>query len=289
MLSLIISDVIGDPVELIASGPTVLQQCNVHSLQSVLGKYKRTIEKTFPESVKSQLMNTNTQKSAETITYDERISHFVIGNNTVALEAAASTAKEHGYTPIIVSSSVEGDVVEVSQSFAILASATWEILHNRKPTAPINVPFVPSLDHLVSQLSELSNQSVPIGQRKVCLLSGGEPTVLVRGEGVGGRNQELCLHFTKHFSEQLTAVEDGKVSFMSLGTDGQDGPTDAAGAMVDGNTWKYMVDGEMNPDWSLERNDSNTLLKCFNSGKHLIKTGLTGTNVMDIQALLFDC
>lgn len=214
---------------------------------------------------------------------DERISNFIIGNNSLALEAAAITAKECGYDdPIILSSSVEGNVVDIGRCYVDIATWTLQILNNRTPQN-LEIPFLPSIDSLFSQL----HKKAANGQRKVCLLSGGETTVVVQGDGVGGRNQELCLHFAKLCSAD-PMLNNSRIMFMSFGTDGQDGPTDSAGAMVDGNSWQDMINSGLDPNLYIQRNNSNTLLKCFNGGENLITTGLTGTNVMDIQVLLFD-
>ena len=288
MMSLVISDIIGDPIELIASGPTILPEKSIDDcLKTVVTKYKDTID-AFPESVQLQLSR-YTNNSQSLVEPNDSINHFVIGNNARALEAASLAVKEFGYKPIIVSHSVEGNVRDVGKCFANLAKATWEILRHGKlitiDQSLMRIPFFcQSFETYITQLSEAAAVE---GNRKICLLSGGEPTVLVQGGGVGGRNQELCLHFTKYCSKLLN-VPKGEVTFVSFGTDGQDGPTDAAGAVVDVNTWQDIVNSGLNPEDYLIRNDSNTLLAKFNEGRNLIQTGLTGTNVMDIQVLLFD-
>ncbi len=284
MLSLIISDIIGDPVDLIASGPTVIP-AHHDCLNTVVSKHKDIIESdTFPESVKLQLSRQYSYSTLEE-SHDDRISHFIIGNNMNALDDAVQTVQQYGYKPVIISCTIEGDVSIVGQGFANLAKGTLEILkHGKLMTADLfsTIPFILA-QQFQTQLTEIVSRS----NGRVCLLSGGEPTVLVKGNGIGGRNQELCLYFTKYCSKLLN-VSKGQVTFMAFGTDGQDGPTDAAGGIIDAVTWQDMIDSGLNPDDALDRNDSNTLLAQFNEGRNLIQTGLTGTNVTDIQVLLFD-
>ena len=251
-------------------------------IQSVLNKYQQIFkDSSFPDSVQSHISSMPIHNQLPTHG-DEHICNFIIGNNSSALEAAAITAKECGYDPIILSSSVEGNVVDVGHCYADIATWTFQILKNRSPQN-LEIPFLSSIESLFSQL----HKKAANGQRKICLLSGGETTVVVQGDGVGGRNQELCLHFAKLCSAE-PLLNNSRIMFMSFGTDGQDGPTDSAGAMVDGNSWQDMINSGLDPNQYIKRNNSNTLLKCFNGGENLITTGLTGTNVMDIQVLLFD-
>lgn len=282
---MILSDVIGDPIDLIASGATVPPMSQSKSdLLQVLTKYKSVIEEQkFPNSVRKHLYHSN-------ITFpdhDHRISSYVIGNNMVALNAAADIVKQHGYLPIILSNTVEGDVVDLGNCFSKLALFTCHVL-NGKHSLPYPRDFLDSISSILpstqSFISQITNSS------KVCLLTSGEPTVHVEGDGIGGRNQELCVHFAKYFHLHSTSVHfnDGNVTFMSVGTDGQDGPTDAAGAIVDGNSWMEFSGSLLNPEDALQQNDSYTLMKQLNHGANLIQTGLTGTNVMDIHVLLID-
>lgn len=276
---MILSDVIGDPIDLIASGATVCMPQSETRLLQVLNEYKNVIEKqNFPYSVREYLYHHN-------ITFpgnDDRISSYVIGNNAVALNAAAETAKQNGFVPIILSSTIEGDVAELGDGFSKLALFTLAVVNGEYPS------YSQQLCDLFSTFPSSQNfVSLVKKSKKICLLTGGEPTVEVRGDGIGGRNQELCLHFAKYCANCFMP-NDGNLTFMSLGTDGQDGPTNAAGAIVDGNSWTEFTHSLLNPEDALQRNDSNTLMKEFNNGANLIQTGLTGTNVMDVHVLLID-
>ena len=129
--------------------------------------------------------------------------------------------------------------------------------------------------HKAGDLGEISLQNKPIA-----LLAGGETTVTLKGNGRGGRNQEMALAFAIAAEQQgLT----GNWAFLSGGTDGRDGPTDAAGGIVDRNTIQRMVQAGVNPTELLENNDSYTALK---TSDDLVNTGATGTNVADLQILL---
>ena len=135
---------------------------------------------------------------------------------------------------------------------------------------------------LLAQAARAELDSMQADERR-CLLCGGETTVTVRGSGMGGRNQELALAFALEIEGDLG------VTMLSAGTDGSDGPTDAAGAMVDGSTAARARNSGLDPAAYLERNDSYTFFQQLDaaSGTHShFKTGPTGTNVMDIQIVL---
>lgn len=127
-------------------------------------------------------------------------------------------------------------------------------------------------------------------RKPVCVICGGETTVLVKGNGRGGRNQEMALAFALKIEKLLNESANNSFSgmhieFLSAGTDGQDGPTNAAGAIVN-KDFSSLVSTDVNPEEFLENNDSYTLFTMLHEGKCLVKTGLTGTNVMDVQLLV---
>ncbi len=169
----------------------------------------------------------------------------MIGSNRLALEAAAAKARAYGYVPLILSSSMQGETREVARVHA-------EILR------------------------EAVTSGKPVG-RPVCILSGGETTVTVRGNGKGGRNQEFAL------AAAMAIRGMPKVLVLSAGTDGTDGPTDAAGATATGDTVERGRQMALDAAEYLRRNDS---YRFFDVLGDLIRTGPTGTNVMDIHLLL---
>ncbi len=170
---------------------------------------------------------------------------MLIGNNRLALQAAAQQARELGYTPLILSSSVQGEAREIARMHAAIAR-------------------------------EIRESGLPLPS-PVCVLTGGETTVTLRGNGKGGRNQEFAL---------AAAMDIGgldSVVILSGGTDGTDGPTDAAGAVVDGETLSRAQALGLRPEDFLQRNDSYPFFAVLDD---LLITGPTGTNVMDIYLLL---
>jgi glycerate 2-kinase len=183
----------------------------------------------------------------------------IIGNNKSALEAAAEKSKELGHFPIIISDSISGDVSKVSDFYVRLSKFDFSnsFLADFAATCPFPVFPFPTLDSSVES---------------VIFIAGGEPTVVVRGSGKGGRNQELALRV----GSQLPCG----ACFLSAGTDGLDGPTDAAGAVFD----KESVQSDL--DSYLNNNDSYTYLDEVCGGRDLIRTGHTGTNVMDVHLLM---
>jgi hydroxypyruvate reductase len=173
------------------------------------------------------------------------VQNVVVGSSRLALAAAAQEAKRLGYKPLVLSSTMQGETREVARVHA-------EILREvRNNASPLAVP--------------------------ACLLSGGETTVTVKGTGKGGRNQEFAL-------SAAIAIEGLRdVLVASAGTDGTDGPTDAAGARADGGTMGRAEALGYSLREHLERNNSYPVFEALGD---LIKTGPTGTNVMDVHLLL---
>ncbi len=244
VVSLIISDVIGDNLDVISSGPTAPDTSTYADALTVLEKYG-LIEAT-PNAVLTHLHKGAHGAFAETPKPGHpcfaRVENIIAENNISALRAAAAHANGLGLTSKIVSANVRGDVHNAANMLAAMAK---DVL--RQPHPPL------------------------------CLIGGGETTVNVCGSGKGGRNMELALIFA-------LAVEGSRgITFLSAGTDGTDGPTDAAGAIVDGNTIPQARSKGLDPEAYLANNDSYTF---FENAGGLLITGPTGTNVMDIQIML---
>jgi hydroxypyruvate reductase len=248
LVSLILSDVVGDSVEAIASGPTAPDSSTYADCLRITHSYDAAGE--IPARVMELLRRgtmgelSETPKASDPIF--ERVNNVIIGSNALALTAARERAVALGYEASIVSDSIEGESRVAAKAHA---ERIKEIVQTKKP-----------------------------GTRPICLLSGGETTVTVRGTGLGGRNQEFTL---------AAAIEieglDGVV-VLSGGTDGTDGPTDAAGGIVDGTTIARAKAKNLVAAGSLENNDSYRLLAATGD---LLMTGPTLTNVMDLQVTLF--
>lgn len=247
IVSLILSDVIGDDIGVIASGPTAPDKTTFHDAIMVLEKYD--LKEKTPKSVLQVLQKGSegiipeTPKSGNAIF--DTVENIIIGSNTKAMAAARRKAEEMGLRGEIVSSALTGEAKDAGR---------W----------------------LGSIAKESKGRSFP---DPLCLISGGETTVTVKGDGVGGRNTELALAFA------LEADGTEGVTFLSAGTDGTDGPTDAAGAIVDGSTIKRAKTAGLDPEAYLDNNDSYNFFKKI---AELFITGPTGTNVMDVQIMVIE-
>ncbi|UCG29358.1 MAG: glycerate kinase [candidate division WOR-3 bacterium] len=246
-LALIISDVIGDPTHAIASGPAVPDPSTFSEASDILKKYG--LSHKIPFSIRSHIEGGRRGEIAETPKSDEvffrATRNIIIGNNLIALRSIAERAKQKGYEPLIISSRISGDVREVAKVFA-------------------------------SMIKEFTKNPVGVSM-PACIISGGEMTIRVTGKGMGGRNQDFCLSLVP----SIKGLE--RVEILSAGTDGIDGCTDAAGAIVDGHTYARAKELGLDIDGALAEYDSHRFFKAMDS---LVITGPTGTNVMDIQIVL---
>jgi glycerate 2-kinase len=247
VVALMLSDVIGDPMDVIASGPTVpdtstFQTCmDILDKYDLLGKIPKAVRARFEAGLAGDI--DDTPKPGDVAL--SRVQNLVVGSNGLAVSAAAEKAKELGYNTLVLSTRVEGEAREVAYVYAGIAK---EIVASGQPiVAP------------------------------ACVISGGETTVLVRGQGKGGRNQELALSA----AIQLAGCE--QVVMLSGGTDGTDGPTDAAGAIVDGLTIERANQKDISALAHLKNNDAYHFFKPLDD---LIMTGATGTNVADVAFVM---
>lgn len=242
IISLIVSDVIGDSLDVIASGPTAPDTSTYGDARTVLEKYQLTAR--APKAVLSILEQGSRGNIAETPKQGddifENVQNIIVASNSTALLAAKEKAEGLGFHTSILSSTLQGEAREVARSLA-----------HRARTANLTRP--------------------------ACFLSGGETTVTVKGAGLGGRNTELALAFALEI-EGINGI-----TLLSAGTDGTDGPTDAAGAVVDGQTISRARSMNLDATTYLDDNNSYTF---FQKTNDLLITGPTGTNVMDIQIIL---
>ena len=233
LIALILSDVLGDDLSVIASGPTAPDESTFAEAVEVLKKFD--VWNYCSASVQEHLLN-STDETMKTL--PPNIENRIIGSNALAVQAAVRKARELGHVVIERGSREDGDTTELAKAYARFIRE--QIL---------NVPF--------------------------CIISGGETTVnLGTSTGKGGRNQEFVLAFVEEMGELMEHV-----TVLSGGTDGEDGPTDAAGAIADGQTLQCPLN---HADY-LARHDAYHF---FEQAGGLLKTGLTGTNVMDVRVLL---
>jgi glycerate-2-kinase len=249
LLTLVLSDVLGDPLDLIASGPTVPDTSTPQDALKVLGQYDP--DKTLPPSIRGVLDNVSDGDEKVTC----RATTLVIGNNRVAVDSAGRRAAELGYVAQTSSADqCEGEAEELGRQLAA---------------------------EVVSFLNDGSLS------RPKCIVSGGEPTVKLADasvRGKGGRNQQLVLAAYLHLlTYDLEAKQWERLAILSGGTDGEDGPTDAAGAFIDADVHRCIVEKKLDGSDFLNRNDAYTFFKAVGG---LLTTGPTGTNVCDVRVAL---
>jgi hydroxypyruvate reductase len=246
-LTLILSDVIGDPLDAIASGPTVPDTTTYGEALEVLRRYR--VEDRIPVSILRHLERGARGEIPETPKTGDpcfaTAHHCIVGNNLQSLLAARDRAAQLGFQALILTTVFQGESREVAKVLAAM------LLEMRRSGHPLSPP--------------------------ACFLLGGETTVTVRGKGKGGRSQELVL-------AGAIAIAGGRdLVIFSAGTDGTDGPTDAAGAVADGDTWARAKEIGLDPVRALEENNAYHF---FEGLGDLITTGPTLTNVMDVTLLL---
>jgi glycerate 2-kinase len=238
---------VGDDLDIIASGPTVADNSTFFDCLRIINKYK--IQDRIPAPVVEFLERGLRGEVEETPKPKDpvfrRTHNVVIGSNILALKAAKKKAIELGYRGTILSSFIEGETKEVAKVHTGIAK---EILQTGNPV-----------------------------RKPACIISGGETTVTIRGSGLGGRNQEFCLSA----AIEIDGLEG--ILILSAGTDGTDGPTDAAGAFADGTTLKRARELGLDAETFLRENNSYNFFKQLGD---LFFTGPTLTNVMDIRVML---
>jgi glycerate 2-kinase len=247
VITLILSDVIGNKIDSIASGPTAPDTTTFPDCLKIVQKYK--LKDKIPPSIYEHLEKGREGRIKETPKPGDpifkKVRNFIIGSNSLALKAAKQKAEDLGFNTIILSRPVSGDTTRAAVQHANLAKRVQE------KGDPVSPP--------------------------ACLVSGGETTVKIRGEGLGGRNQEFVLVGGVKIAGRKNVV------MLSAGTDGTDGPTDAAGAICDGKTIKRALQKGFDAKQYLHNNDSYHF---FQKLGDLLKTGPTNTNVMDIHLIL---
>jgi glycerate 2-kinase len=249
IISLLLSDVIGDRLDVIASGPTIPDESTYSDCINIIDKYE--LSERLPSPIVDYFTKGTTGSLPETPKADDpvfaHVQTLIVGNNRECLLAAKKRALSLGYNTIVLSSQIQGEAREVAHVFAAIGKEIFQA------NLPVATP--------------------------ACVIAGGETTVTIHGRGKGGRSQELAL--------ACAVVIDSweGISLLSAGTDGTDGPTDAAGAIVNGTTCKRAQEKNLNPREFLLANDSYAF---FESLGDLLKTGPTRTNVMDIICMLVD-
>jgi len=240
VVALLLSDVVGDEPSSIGSGPTAPDPTKLEDARRVLERY----EIKPPQSVTDHLdKGHETPKPGDEAF--EKLTNLIVGGSRLTAEAAAEKARELGYDPLLLSTHVTG---EAQAAGSLHAAIVKEILESGNPLSP-----------------------------PCAIVSGGEATVVVRGEGTGGPNQEFALAL----AVELEGIEGWAA--LAVDTDGNDGPTDAAGGLVTGQTATIIRENGVDPAEALDENDAYRALE---AGDALVCTGSTGTNVNDLRVVL---
>lgn len=243
VITLILSDVVGSPLDVIASGPTVPDSTSFADAYRVLERYD--LVHTIPPAVVERLQAGMRGKIADTPDVDDpifaRVQNVLVGNNPQAATAALLAARNEGFNPLLLTTFAQGEARIVGR---LLAAIGREVAATNQPV-----------------------------HRPACIILGGETTVTLRGQGTGGRNQELALAAVR----DLAGVPD--VALITLATDGGDGPTDAAGAVVTGETLARSYNLGLDPDAALANNDAYPFFAALGD---LLRPGPTETNVNDL-------
>jgi len=248
VISLIISDVIGDPIDFIGSGPTAPDTTSFSDAHAIFQKYDLDVPDVVRERVEQGVRGQipETPKPGDVVF--KKVSNHIIANNRLLVDAAVAKARELKLNPLTLGTEVEGEAKDIGGFFAAIAR---EIGRSGNPVKP-----------------------------PACVLAAGETTVTVRGQGSGGRNQEMALAWALSMA---ASPETTVACFASVATDGTDGPTTAAGGIVDAFTCSRGVESGLMPLKYLQANDSWSFLKATGD---LIVTGPTQTNLMDLQIML---
>ena len=250
-INFILSDVVGDRLDCIASGPTSLDDSTFFQMAEIEKKYQ--LESQLPDGVKEiiklgikgVLPETPNSQSP----FLSKTENILIGTNRIALEAAAETAELLGFDTEILSSQIIGEAREVAKVLCGIAKDTKKYRMS--------------------------------GNQPKCLITGGETTVTIKGDGKGGRSQEMALSFLAELSQDPESTRG--IFFLAASTDGNDGPTDAAGAFASAEVLKKSKSMDLSIIDYLNRNDA---YRFFDQTHTLLKTGPTNTNVCDIQLIL---
>ena len=243
VISLILSDVVGNPLDVIASGPTVPDSTTYEDAWQVLEQFDLTgrVPEPMADRLRSGMRGEIPETPKEGDEIFRRVQNVVVASNELAAEAAIATAQKEGFNTLLLTTFLEGEAREAGKMFAAIGR---EVVTYGRPVA-----------------------------RPACVIAGGETTVTVRGNGKGGRNQEMALAAAM----KIAGMED--VMIVASATDGNDGPTDATGAIADGDTLARASEQGLKATDFLARNDAYHF---FDRIGDLIKTGPTNTNVNDL-------
>ncbi|XP_053619569.1 glycerate kinase [Plodia interpunctella] len=279
VVSLILSDIVGDPLDLIASGPTTEDKDDREKALNIIKKYK--LDTSLPPSITKVLEEETSNKFPK-----NRVRNHIIGSNKLSIAEAFNKAKELGYWPLVISNEVTGNVAEVAEEYVKLTVFMCQYLLGKLDIklleGEIKILKIPGLN--IDFIEQLKDDFIK--DKDLCLIGGGEITVEVKGNGKGGRNQQLALEFSNLIHKIKASADSFDVHFLSAGTDGIDGPTDAAGAI--GHLSLILEANKEGIDVHkyIDTNDSYNFYRNYRKGELHVITGHTNTNVMDTHLII---
>ncbi|RUS80655.1 hypothetical protein EGW08_011605 [Elysia chlorotica] len=307
IVSLILSSFIGDPIDLVASGPTCPAQPAPRHCMEIMNRLG--IIDQVPESIRKHLereavkcsqqmkeMN-STQAKAELDHIWNSIQNIVVGNNSIACEAAAARASELGYYPLVLTTKLVGQSKKIGTVLAKLAKFIM-MCYDRKTSMSPNMELTMLEMALVSGgirkewinfICDAVDSAHNLNQ-DLCIICGGDLACEVKGSGVGGKNMETALaaaiHMQDLFRDKEAFAAETRMCFLCCDSDGHDGITTMAGAMVDQSFLSKVESQQLDMEEYLENNDSFGLFSQVDGGQYMVKTNVTGTNIMDLVIML---
>ncbi|CAL1548503.1 unnamed protein product [Lymnaea stagnalis] len=309
VLSLVLSSVIGDTADLVASGPTCLTQPTPHHCLEILQRLA-IIDK-VPDNVrkflerqakqiniaKAQTIHDPLQAKAERDAIWQDVQNIVVGNNSIACQAAIVRASELGYFPLILTTVLTGEARDIGFLFAKLTKFVMMCFDRRAGLEPnpelsmLELELVRGgirkkwINHISNSVDRAHNMN-----KDICIISGGEIDISVSGAGVGGKCMESALAAAIQLYEEFRVKEmnvaESQMCYLSCDSDGHDGVTKMAGAVIDQSLLELVEDKKLDMAEHLKNNDSYNFFMRVNDGKNLIRTNLTGTNIMDMVILM---
>ncbi|KAI8781617.1 glycerate kinase [Biomphalaria glabrata] len=309
IISLILSSVMGDKADLVASGPTCLTQPSphhcleilhrLHIIDKVPANVKRFLEREANLINATKVMSVQDPLKAKTERDKawEDVQNVIVGNNSIACQAAAKRASELGYFPLVLTTVLTGEAKDLGALFTKLAKFIMICYDRRAGMDPnpelsmLEVELVAGgikkqwMNHIATSVYKAHNMN-----KNICIISGGEIDVNVIGNGIGGKNTETALSAALQMYEEFRVkqmnVKECSVCFLSVDSDGMDGMTKVAGAVVDQTFLDEVDKSKLDMKPYLLNNDSYTFFKQVKDGKYLVQTNLTGTDIMDLTVLM---